>query len=257
MPTTITPAVETVINTGSQNLFTTGTTSTIPAVQPTSVEITSTAGTFSSDFFRSYNSGDTVTISGTIGGNVTISGYVDPTTYFITDTDQSTTFTLSTTPGGANIVTTSGPTTGLSFAASGTVFPAQAGAVFYATVPSPQTVVWSAVSANIGNAITANTTTGVFNLSANVANVAYQLTGFVNVTSVPATYGWINTAGNTAIGPRVATGTPLSTVFVKTANTAANVALQVTTVSGEAFAYPAQIQGASATVSELSGYVVA
>ena len=127
----------------------------------------------------------------------------------------------------------------------------------YNTVASPQTVTWSAVSANIGNAITANTTTGVFNLSANVANVAYQLNGFVAVTAVPATYGWINTADNTAIGPTAQSGTPLSTVFVKTANTAANVALQVTTVSGEAFAYPAQIQGAAATVSELSGYVVA
>jgi hypothetical protein len=127
----------------------------------------------------------------------------------------------------------------------------------YNTLASPQTVTWSNISVNVGNAITANTTTGVFNLSANVANVAYQLTGFVNVTSVPATYGWINTSGNTAIGPTAATGTPLSTVFVKTANTAANVALQVTSVSGEAFAYPAQIQGAAATVSELSGYVVA
>jgi hypothetical protein len=127
----------------------------------------------------------------------------------------------------------------------------------YNTLSSPQTVTWSNISVNVGNAITANTTTGVFNLSANVANVAYQLSGFVAVTATPATYGWINTADNTAIGPTAAAGTPLSTVFVKTANTAANVALQVTTVSGEAFAYPAQIQGAAATVSELSGYVVA
>jgi len=132
-----------------------------------------------------------------------------------------------------------------------------AGVPQYNTLSSPQTVTWSNISVNVGNAVTANTASGVFNLSANTANVAYQLTAFVSVTSVPATYGWINTAGNTAIGPRVAAGTPLSTVFVKTANTAANVAVQVTTVSGEAFAYPAQIQGAAATVSELSGYVVA
>jgi phosphoribosylcarboxyaminoimidazole (NCAIR) mutase len=127
----------------------------------------------------------------------------------------------------------------------------------YNTLASPQTVTYSAVTANVGTAITANTATGVFGLTANVANVAYQLTGFVAVTSVPATYGWINTADNTAIGPTAPAGTPLSTTFVKSSANAANVALQVTTVSGEAFAYPAQIQGAAATVSELSGYVVA
>jgi len=257
MPTTITPAVETVINTGSQNLFTINTVTTIPAVQPTDVQITDTAGTFSSDTFRSYNVGDTVTISGTIGGNVTITGYTDPTTYYIIDTDQSSTFQLSATPGGANIVTTSGPATGLSFAASGTVFPAQTGAVYYSTTASPQTVTYSAITANVGNAITANTTTGVFNLSANVANIAYQLNGFVNVTSTPARYGWINTATGAAIGPQALAGTPLMTTYLKPTANAVSVALQVSTVDGSAFAYPTQIQGAAATVSELSGYTVA
>ena len=256
MPTTITPAVETVINTGSQNLFTINTVTTIPAVQPTDVQITGSAGTFSSDTFRSYNVGDTITISGTIGGNVTITGYTDPTTYYIIDTDQSSTFQLSATEGGANIVTTSGPATGLSFAASGTVFPAQAGAVFYSTVASPQTVTYSAITANVGNAITANTTTGAFSLAGS-ANTAYQLNGFVTVTSTPARYGWINTATGAAIGPQVAAGTPLMTTYLKTTANAVSVGLRVSTQDGSAFAYPTQIQGAAATVSELSGYTVA
>lgn len=132
-----------------------------------------------------------------------------------------------------------------------------AGVPQYNTMASPQTVTYTAITANVGNAITANTTTGVFNLSANVANIAYQLNGFVTVTSTPARYGWINTATGAAIGPQVTAGTPLSTTFIKVSSNAANVALQVTTSSGEAFAYPTQIQGAAATVSELSGYTVA
>jgi len=257
MPTTITTAVETAVNTGSQDLFTINTVTTIPGVQPTNVQCEDTSGAFSSDPFRSYSVGDTVVISGTNGGNATITGYTDPSTYYIIETDQSTIFALSTTPGGANIETTSGSTTGLSFTASGTVFPAQAGAVYYSTVATPQTVTYSAITANVGNAITANTTTGVFNLSANVANIAYQLNGFVNVTSTPATYGWVNTATGAAIGPTAVAGIPLSTTFVKSTANAVTVALRVASTSGQAFAYPTQIQGAAATVFELSGYTVA
>ena len=173
MPTTITPAVETVINTGSQNLFTINTVTTIPAVS-----------------------------------------------------------------------------------GQETKFPAQAGAVYYSTVATPQTVTYSASTANVGTAITANTTTGAFNLTG-TANTAYQLNGFVNVTATPATYGWVNTATLAAIGPRATAGTPLSTTYLKSSANAVSVALQVTSSSGEAFAYPTQIQGAAATVSELSGYTVA
>ena len=111
MPTTITTAVTTVKNVTPQNLFTLGTTTTIPAVQPTDVQITSSAGDFSSDGFNCYNVGDTITISGTQGPNVSITGYVDPTVYYIIDTSGGTAFQLSATAGGANIVTASGPTT--------------------------------------------------------------------------------------------------------------------------------------------------
>jgi hypothetical protein len=132
-----------------------------------------------------------------------------------------------------------------------------AGVPQYNTMASPQTVTYSAITANVGNAITANTTTGAFSLSANVANIAYQLTGFVTVTSTPARYGWINTATGAAIGPQVTAGTPLSTTYLKTTANAVTVGLQVSTQDGSAFAYPTQIQGAAATVSELSGYTVA
>jgi hypothetical protein len=173
MPTLITPAVETVINTGSQNLFTINTVTTIPAVS-----------------------------------------------------------------------------------GQETKFPAQAGAVYYSTVATPQTVTYSAITANVGTGITSNVTTGVFNLTGS-ANTAYQLNGFVGVTATPAVYGWVNTATAAAVGPTAVAGTPLSTTYLKTSANAVSVALRVSSVSGQPFAYPTQIQGAAATVSELSGYTVA
>jgi len=163
---------------------------------------------------------------------------------------------LSTTPTGANVITVAGNTTGMSFVASGTVFPPVTGAVQFDTVTSPQQVVFSAITANVGTAITANVTTGVFGL-ANVANIAYQLNGYVEVTSVPATYGWVNTDTNAAVGPTAPAGIPLSTTFLNPTANAVNVALRVSTLDGAPFRLPAQIQRAAATVSQVSGYTVA
>ena len=256
MPTQITAALETVVNTGSQNLYTIGTTTTIPGIDPGNVVIANTAGGFTTNTFRSYNVGDTVTVSGTASGTGAISGYSDPTVYYIKSTNQSSSFVLSATEGGANVTTTAGTTTGLTFVASGSAFPPVTGAVQFDTVTSPQQVVFSAITANVGNAITANVTTGVFAL-ANVANIAYQLNGYVEVTSVPATYGWVNTDTNAAVGPTAPAGIPLSTTFLNTTANTVNVALRVSTLDGAAFRVPAQIQAAAATVTQVSGYTVA
>jgi len=59
--------------------------------------------------------GQTVKISGTKGGSGSISGYSDPTTYYIIATDGSTTFQLSATPGGSAISTSAGIPTGLTY----------------------------------------------------------------------------------------------------------------------------------------------
>jgi len=59
--------------------------------------------------------GQSLTISGTFGGTGSISGYINPTTYFITATNASTTFTLSATLGGGPITTTAGTPTGLTY----------------------------------------------------------------------------------------------------------------------------------------------
>jgi hypothetical protein len=144
----------------------------------------------------------------------------------------------------------------MTFVASGSAFPDVIGAVQFNTVTSPQQVVFSAITANVGTAITANVTSGVFGL-ANVANIAYQLNGYVEVTSVPATYGWVNTDTNAAIGPTAPAGIPLSTTFLNTTANTVNVALRVSTLDGSPFRLPAQIQAAAATVSQVSGYTVA
>ena len=80
------------------------------------VVITGTAGQFScaSSFLKV---GQTVTISGTLGGTGSITGYSSPTTYVIGVTNGTTTFTLVTT-GGAAIATTAGTPTGLTYTSS-------------------------------------------------------------------------------------------------------------------------------------------
>ena len=256
MATTITAALETVINTNSQDLFTISTVTTIPGINPGNVVIANTAGGFTTNAFNTYNVGDTITVSGSQLGTGAITGYTSPATYYITATNQSSNFVLSATPGGANVITTAGSTTGMTFVASGTAFPPVTGATQFATATSPQTVVYSAVTANVGNAITANTSTGVFGI-AGTANIAYQLNAFLNVTATPARYGWVNTGTNAAVGPTALAGTPLSTTFYNTTGNTVNVAVRVSSLDGSPFAYPTQIQAAAATVSQVSGYSVA
>ena len=63
---------------------------------------------------RQLANGQKVRIYGTNSGTGTITGYTNPTTYYIVATDGSTKFTLSTTKNGAPITTTVGTLTGLS-----------------------------------------------------------------------------------------------------------------------------------------------
>ena len=88
----------------------------------TSVVITGTAGQFSCTASAvSLAVGQSLTLSGTYGGTGSIAGYTDPTTYYIVATNGSTTFTLSTTPGGAGVTTTAGTPTGLTYTLSTTI----------------------------------------------------------------------------------------------------------------------------------------
>ena len=94
------------------NFFVAGTTT--PLTLGT-VAVTGNAGTFSCAN-TSIGLGELITVSGTLTGNATISGYSDPTTYYVVATNGVNTFTLSTTEGGANITTAAGNTRGLTFA---------------------------------------------------------------------------------------------------------------------------------------------
>lgn len=88
-----------------------------PTLTLSSVSITGTAGQFScsASTFTLYV-GLPIIISGTItGGTGSITGYTDPTTYYIIATNGSTTFTLSTTLGGTAVTTTAGTPTGLTY----------------------------------------------------------------------------------------------------------------------------------------------
>ena len=107
-------------------LVTTLTTTTL-----SSVVLTGTAGQFScaSSFLKV---GQTVTISGTLGGTGSITGYSNPTTYVIGATNTTTTGTLFTTAGAA-IATTAGTPTGLTYTSghAGTTL------AFYVNPPDP------------------------------------------------------------------------------------------------------------------------
>ena len=83
----------------------------------TSVNITGTGGQFSCTGVANIylRVGQQLTISGTLAGTGTITGYTTPTIYLISATNGSTTFTL-TTAAGAAIVTTAGTPTGLTYA---------------------------------------------------------------------------------------------------------------------------------------------
>ena len=78
------------------------------------VAITGTAGQFSCTA-TTIATGNTITISGTLGGTGTIVGYTSPKTYYIIATNGTTTFTLSETLGGTAITTTAGTPTGLTY----------------------------------------------------------------------------------------------------------------------------------------------
>jgi hypothetical protein len=78
------------------------------------VVITGTGGQFSCTA-TNLIVGQTVVISGTLGGTGTITGYTDPKTYYVIATNGTTTFTLSASLGGGAVTTTAGTPTGLTY----------------------------------------------------------------------------------------------------------------------------------------------
>ena len=92
-----------------------GVTYTCNQIELSSIATTGTAGQFScSASSRQLSNGQKVRLYGTNSGSGTITGYSNPTIYYIIATNGSTTFTLSTTKNGSAITTTAGTLTGLS-----------------------------------------------------------------------------------------------------------------------------------------------
>lgn len=89
---------------------------TVSTITLSGVAITGIAGQFScSAASTTLAIGQSLVIRGTFGGTGSITGYANPTTYYIIATNGSTTFTLSATSGGAAITTTAGTPTGLTY----------------------------------------------------------------------------------------------------------------------------------------------
>lgn len=87
---------------------------TVAGTALTNVAITGTGGQFSCDA-ANLSVGELVTISGTLGGTGSITGYSSPSTYRIIATNGSTTFTLGNNVTGAALTTTAGTPTGLTY----------------------------------------------------------------------------------------------------------------------------------------------
>jgi hypothetical protein len=78
------------------------------------VAVANASGWFTANA-TTFTTGQIVTVSGTLTGNATITGYTDPTTYYVIDTNGTTTFQLAASEGAANIITAAGNTRGLTF----------------------------------------------------------------------------------------------------------------------------------------------
>lgn len=82
-----------------------------------SVVIAGTAGQFTCAAETLLEVGQAITISGVNTGGGSISGYANPTTYYIIETNGTTSFTLSLNKAGPPISTTAGTPSNLTFAA--------------------------------------------------------------------------------------------------------------------------------------------
>ena len=158
--------------------------------------ITGTAGQFSctaAPFTLAI--GQSLTISGTFGGTGSITGYTNPTTYYIIATNGSTTFTLSATSGGTAITTTAGTPTGLTYKYAPTTL--NVTAVSSGTLYLGQTIQGAGISAN--TMITALGTgsggVGTYTVS-NSQQISSESMYALNFTQIPNSDGAFS-GGNT------------------------------------------------------------
>jgi len=153
------------------------TTSTAVATTLAGVAITGTGGQISYTSQTGLVSGQYLTISGTLGGTGSITGYSNPTTYILTSV-TSTSATLITTAGAA-VVTTAGTPTGLT----------------YTLGVAPQTATISGYD-YYGQAMTqAITTSSAVSTAVNTTKAFYQITSI----SIGGATGTALTVGTTDV----------------------------------------------------------
>lgn len=206
------------------------------AVTPTGtlsgVKITGTAGQFSCTA-SVLAVGQTITISGTLGGTGSITGYSNPTTYRISATNGSTTFTLVTAAGAA-IVTTAGTPTGLTYTIGvGITNTTGTFACANTTLIVGQQVIVSGTLTGTGT-ITGYSNPTTYVISATNGSTIFQLktTGGASVTTTAGT-----TAGLTfAIQPPAITGYSNPTTYYVVSTNGFNNFTLSTTLGGSPIA---------------------
>jgi hypothetical protein len=222
-----------------------------------SVQITGTAGQFSCTSTTLYV-GEKVTITGSFGGGGSISGYSSGTQYFIVATNGSTTFTLSTTSGGAGVTTTAGTPTGLTYALQAFISGGQTISSItpsYVTISStPYTRIVMSGNANL----TSSTGSGndvVVTITAALSAASYVNKNYLFFTSIT----WL--ASGAGVSTKLATsntqfaaGTSITAVesrtfgattvyrvvFSQSANTTINAAASITWQFGALYALPGE-----------------
>jgi hypothetical protein len=227
------------------------------SVALSTVQITGTAGQFSCSS-TSLVVGMRVTITGTLGGTGSISGYTSGTTYFIVATNGSTTFTLSATQGGTGVTTTAGTPTGLTYTLTTFI---NGGQIITAITPgyvsisgvSHTRIVMSAVGNATSTAGSSNDVTVTITAASTASSYANK--NFLFFTSA----SWLSSGAT--IGTRVATsvtafpaGTSVNSIetrvfgastvykigFNQTANTTINASDTITWQFGAQYALPGE-----------------
>ena len=186
-----------------QTVTTTGTTSTTAL---SSVVITGTAGTFQCAASPvTLYVGQPVVISGVFGGTGTITGYANPTTYYIITTNGSTTFTLSASLGGAAVATTAGTPTGVTYTLSAAT--GYGAATYYIIATNGvNTLTLSATSGGAAVTSTVGATTGL-TFAANALTVSGSSPYYIIATNGSSTFTLSATSGGAALTTTIGAGT--------------------------------------------------
>ena len=153
------------------------------------VAITGTAGQFSCTATTTpLVIGQTIKISGTYGGTGSISGYSNPTTYYIIATNGSTTFTLSTTATGSGVTTTAGTPTGLTYAVANTTMTVSAVSTGQVSIGNAVQGVNLAANTVVNAFGTGTGATGTYTVST-AQYVASETMYLLNYTQLPTSDG--------------------------------------------------------------------